>query len=255
MTDASDHIVFVTGATSGFGRATARRFSEAGARVIGAGRRGDRLEELRQELGNRFLPVVLDVGDRDAAAAAFADLPAEFAEISILVNNAGLALDVGPAHEADLDAWVTMIDANIKGVVCCTHAVLAGMVERDRGHIVNVGSVAGNSANPGSCVYGSTKAFVHRFSENLRADLLGHDVRVTIIAPGAADTEFMLVRTGGDPVEAAKKYEGFRAMSSEDVGDAIFAVCTLPPTLNVNQLEIMSIDQASGPRAFFRGNK
>jgi len=255
MTDASDHIVFITGATSGFGRAAARRFAKGGARVIGAGRRAERLEELAQELGDKFLPVVLDVGDRDAVAAAFSGLPTEFAEITILVNNAGLALDVGPAHEADLDAWITMIDANVKGVVCSTLAVLPGMVERNRGHIVNVGSVAGNSANPGSCVYGSTKAFVHRFSENLRADLLGHDVRVTIIAPGAADTEFMLVRSGGDAVEAAKKYEGFRAMSSEDIGDTIFSICTLPAMLNVNQIEIMSIDQASGPRAFYRGNK
>ncbi len=253
--DIADSCVFVTGATSGFGRATARRFAEAGARVVATGRRADRLAALAGELGERVLALPLDVADRVAVAAAFAGLPAAFAEVSVLINNAGLALDRGPAYQASLDEWETMIDVNVKGVVYCTHAVLPGMVERDLGHIVNIGSVAGSSSNPGSCVYGSTKAFVHRFSENLRADLLGHNVRVTIISPGAAETEFMLVRQKGDTEKAAAHYEGLGALSADDVAQAIVDAVTRPDHVNVTHVELTPVMQAAGPRAFHRHRK
>jgi 3-hydroxy acid dehydrogenase / malonic semialdehyde reductase len=210
MTSTQPGIVFVTGASSGFGAATARRFASAGARVVAAARRADRLEDLATEFGERVLTVTLDVRDRSAVAAAVALLPPEFAAVDVLVNNAGLALGLGPAQEADAGEWDQMIDTNCKGLAYCTRAILPGMVARRRGHVINLGSVAGTYPYPGGNVYGGTKAFVHQFSLNLRSDLHGTGVRVTCVEPGMADTEFSTVRFGGDKAQADTVYAGMQ---------------------------------------------
>lgn len=186
--------VLVTGATSGFGEAISRRFAQEGHRVVAAGRRGDRLQPLLDEFGrDQIHRLLLDVRHRDAVRAAISSLPGEFAEIDLLVNNAGLAVGIEPAQEADLDGWEAMVDTNVKGLMCLTRAVLPGMVKRNRGHIVNVGSTAANYPYPGGNVYGATKAFVRQFSLNLRADLLGTAVRVTDVEPGlVGGTEFLV---------------------------------------------------------------
>ena len=244
--------VFVTGATAGFGEATVRRFAREGHKVIASGRRRERLEALAADLGAQVHPVVLDVRDEAAVKAAVADLPAPFAEVDVLVNNAGLALGLEAAPEARMDDWETMVDTNIKGVMYCTRAVLPGMVARDRGHIVNLGSVAGTYPYPGGNVYCATKAFVHQFSLALRADLLGHNVRVTCIEPGLAETEFSLVRFKGDAQKAKTPYEGLQPLTGDDIADVIHYVATLPAHVNINVVEIMPVMQAFSPFAFSR---
>ncbi|WP_043830268.1 SDR family oxidoreductase [Muricoccus aerilatus] len=241
-------IVLVTGATSGFGAATARRFAEDGARIVAVGRRADRLDALRDEIGaDKVLPIVLDVRDRVAVAASIGGLPAEWSAIDVLVNNAGLARGLGPAQEADLDDWDAMIDTNVKGLVYLTRAVLPGMVERGRGHIVNIGSTAAEFPYPGGNVYGGTKAFVRQFSLNLRADLYGTPVRVTDIEPGlVGGTEFSNVRFGDD-AKAAAVYEGADALTPEDIADAIHWVASRPARVNVNTLQVMPVAQSFGP--------
>lgn len=239
-------IVFVTGATAGFGAAIARRFVGAGHRVIAAGRREDRLQALVDELGrDNVLPLVLDVRDRAAVNAAVAALPADYADIDVLVNNAGLALGLEPAHRADVDQWDTMVDTNIKGLTYMTRAVLPGMVARNRGHVVNIGSVAGAYAYPGGNVYGATKAFVHQFSLNLRADLTGTRVRVTDVAPGlVGGTEFSAVRFSGDQSRVEKVYEGADALTPDDIADTVFWAATLPARVNINYVEVMPVTQS-----------
>ena len=183
--------VLVTGATAGFGAAIAHRFAKDGARIIGTGRREDRLASMKKDIGNSFLPLQFDVRSRKEVERAISGLPGDWANIDVLVNNAGLALGLDPAQKANLDDWDTMVDTNIKGLMYCTRFVLPGMLERNRGHIVNLGSIAGEFPYPGGHVYGATKAFVHQFSNNLRADLLGTKVRVTDVAPGlCGGTEF-----------------------------------------------------------------
>ncbi len=244
---------FVTGVTSGFGKALARRYVGAGATVVGTGRRAERLDELKQELGDRFHPLPLDVRDNDAVKQAIQGLSGGLEAIDVLVNNAGLALGLEPAHEVDFDDWDTMVDTNIKGLLHCTHALLPGMVERDRGHVVNLSSIAGSYPYPGGNVYGATKAFVTQFSLNLRADLLGKQVRVTSVEPGLAETEFSEVRFKGASDKAAKVYENVRAMTPDDIAEAIFWVTTLPRHLNINRIEMMPVAQAFGPLAVHRG--
>jgi 3-hydroxy acid dehydrogenase/malonic semialdehyde reductase len=241
-------IVFITGATAGFGAATARRFAEEGHTVVATGRRLDRLESL-----DRVLPVAMDVRDREGVQSAIASLPEPFRAVEVLVNNAGLALGLEPADQASLEDWETMVDTNVKGLLYVTHALLPGMTARGRGHVVNLGSVAGSYPYPGGNVYGGTKAFVRQFSLNLRADLLGKGVRVTDIEPGmCSGTEFSTVRYGGDGAKAAKVYEGVKALSAEDIAEAIFWVCALPDHVNVNTLELMPVGQAFGPFAVKR---
>jgi 3-hydroxy acid dehydrogenase/malonic semialdehyde reductase len=253
MTHSLDgRIALVTGATSGFGEACAEAFVRAGARVVAAARRKDRLEALAARLGGAVHPVVLDVQDRDGVERAIRGLPAPFAAIDVLVNNAGLALGLEPAQRASLDEWDTMIATNCRGLVTMTRAVLPGMVERDRGHVVNLGSVAGTYPYPGGNVYGATKAFVRQFTLNLRSDLLGTAVRATSIEPGMGETEFSLVRFGGDAAKAAKVYEGVKPLSGADVAEAILWCVSLPPHVNVNAVELMPVQQAFAPFAIHR---
>lgn len=253
MSDRRTSRVFVTGATAGFGAALVRRYVKAGMKVVGTGRRDDRLAALAKELGPDFHPLHLDVRTRTAVDAAIKALPASFAETDILVNNAGLALGLEPAPKADLDDWETMIDTNIKGVVYCTRAILPGMVARDRGHVVNIGSVAGSYPYPGGNVYGASKAFVHQFSLNLRADLLGSQVRVTSFEPGMAETEFALVRFKGDVERAKAPYQGLKPMSADDIAEMIYYITAVVPShVNVNRIELMPVMQAFSPFAFKR---
>jgi 3-hydroxy acid dehydrogenase/malonic semialdehyde reductase len=248
-------IVLVTGATAGFGVVIARRFAADGHRIIAVGRRAERLQALADELGaDKVHGVVLDVRDRVAVEAAVAALPADWAEIDILVNNAGLAIGTEPAQSADLDGWETMVDTNIKGLMTVTHAVLPGMVARNRGHVINIGSTAGTYPYPGGNVYGASKAFERQFSLNLRADLLGTAVRVTDVSPGlVGGTEFSGVRFRGDGSKAAKVYEGANALTPEDVAEAVHWCANLPARVNINVVEMMPVTQASGPLAVFRG--
>lgn len=245
--------VLVTGATAGFGEACARRFHEAGSRVILTGRREARLQEMRDSFASdRVHTLQLDVRDRHAVERAAGDLPAEFAEVDVLVNNAGLALGLEPAQEAVWEDWETMVDTNVKGLMYCARTFLPGMCARDRGHIVNLGSVAGAYPYPGGNVYGATKAFVKQFSLNLRADLIGHNVRVTDVEPGLAHTEFSEVRFKGDTEKAEKPYQGLQPLRPEDVAETIFWCATLPRHVNINRLEVMPVMQAFNPFNFHR---
>ncbi|WP_404368018.1 SDR family NAD(P)-dependent oxidoreductase [Corallococcus coralloides] len=246
--------VLVTGATAGIGQAIARRFVKEGARVIAAGRRSDRLEALRAELGERLLPVTLDVTDKAAVKAAFASLPADFAQVDVLVNNAGLALGMEPAQAARLEDWDVVVDTNVKGLLYCTREALAGMVARDRGHVINIGSIAGEFPYPGGNVYGATKAFVHQFTLNLRADLHGTAVRVTDIQPGLlGGTEFSNVRFRGDDAKAAALYDKTQPLTPEDVADTVYWVATRPAHVNINVISMMPVVQAFGPLLVKRG--
>lgn len=245
--------VFITGASAGIGEATARRFHAAGSNVIVTGRRQDRLDALREDLGEaRVHTLALDIRDRAEVERAVAELPEAFASVDVLVNNAGLALGLEPAQAADLDDWDVMVDTNIKGLMYCARAIMPGMCERDRGHVINLGSVAGAYPYPGGNVYGGTKAFVHQFSLNLRADLLGHKVRVTSLEPGLSHTEFSLVRFKGDSEQAAKPYKGLQPLRPEDVAESIFWVATLPEHVNINRLEVMPTMQAFSPFKFHK---
>lgn len=244
MTGFTDRTVFITGATSGFGAAAARRFAAAGARLVICGRRVDRLEALTAELGpTPVRALTLDVRDRTAVLETVAALPAPFGDIDVLVNNAGLALGLEPAHQASLDDWDEMVDTNIKGLMYCTRAVLPGMVARDRGHVINLGSIAGTYPYPGGNAYGGTKAFVKQFSLNLRADLFGSAVRVTDIEPGLCETEFSVVRFKGDAARAAKVYEGTTPLTADDVAECIFWAAALPAHVNINRIEVMPVSQ------------
>jgi len=246
-------IALVTGATSGFGAEIARRFVREGHRVIAAGRRMDRLEALTTELGDALYPVLLDVRERDAVFAAIEALPESWSAIDVLVNNAGLALGLDMAPRANLDDWETMIDTNIKGLTYVTRAVLPGMVERDRGHIVNLGSIAGEFPYPGGNVYGATKAFVHQFSLNLRADLLETRIRVTDVQPGlCGGTEFSNVRFKGDDNKAAQTYTGTEPLTAVDIADAVYWVTSRPAHVNINSIQMMPVCQAFGPLAVKR---
>jgi NADP-dependent 3-hydroxy acid dehydrogenase YdfG len=245
-------VAFITGATSGIGAACARRFVKEGARVVATGRRQERLTELSRELGAACHVVALDVRDRDAVERAFADLPADFVAVDVLVNAAGGALGLGKAQEARVEDWDEMIATNVRGLTLVTRAALPGMIARRRGHIVNLGSVAGSFPYPGGNVYGATKAFVERFSSNLRADLLGHPIRVTNIEPGMVETEFSLVRFGGDRAKADAVYAGMKPLVAEDIADLVCFAVTRPAHVNVNRIEVMPVEQAFSPFAVHR---
>lgn len=236
--------VLITGASAGFGKALAERLVANGHRVIGCARRIDKLNALAETLGEAFLPVVMDVSDTASIPQVLADLPDGFEQIDVLVNNAGLALGTEPAQKADLDDWMRMIDTNVKGLMALTHAVLPAMVARDSGYIINVGSIAGSWPYFGGNVYGATKAFVKQFSLNLRADLIGTQVRVTNLEPGnVAGTEFSNVRYHGDDKKAAQVYDGFKTMTGDDIGDILLWLIESPAHINVNRLEVMPVAQ------------
>lgn len=246
--------VLITGASSGFGEACARKFAAEGHRLILAARRTDRIEALARELGAQVdtLAVILDVRERESVEKKLGGLPDGFSEVDILVNNAGLALGLNSADQADLDHWDTMVDTNIKGLMYCTRAILPGMVARGVGHIVNIGSVAASWPYPGGNAYGGTKAFVQQFSRNLRTDLVGKNIRVSVVEPGMCETEFSLVRFEGDADKASTVYDGMQPLSGKDVADIVYWTTQVPPHINVNQLEVMPVAQAWSPFAVHR---
>lgn len=237
--------VWITGATSGFGAAAVERFVAGGWQVIASGRRADRLQQLVARHGaERVHAAAFDVRDEAAMRAAHANLPPAFAGIDLLVNNAGLALGTAPAQQADLAQWKQMIDTNVTALVTLTHLLLPQLIER-RGAIVNISSIAGSYAYRGGNVYGGTKAFVTQFSQNLRSDLHGTGVRVTSVEPGMAETEFTLVRTGGDQAASEKLYAGAQPITAGDIADTIWWIANLPPHLNINRLEVMPVSQSA----------
>lgn len=234
----------ITGATSGFGAAAVHRFAKAGWKVIATGRRAERLQPLVDAYGaNTVHAVAFDIRDAEAMQRALAGLPAAFAPIDLLVNNAGLAQGTAPAQRASLDDWRTMIDTNITALVTLTHHLLPQLVER-RGAIINVSSVAGVYPYPGGNTYGGTKAFVSQFSLGLRSDLHGTGVRVTTIEPGMAETEFTVVRTHGDQAASDTLYAGANPMTADDIAEQILWIANLPPHLNINRLEVMPVSQS-----------
>ncbi len=244
--------IFITGATAGIGAAAARRFAAEGWRVIGTGRRSERLEALAQELGGAFHPLALDMRDVKAIEAAVDGLPEPFRDIHALLNNAGLAPPMEPLQEADLGASLNVIDTNISGLVALTRALLPGLVER-KGGVINLSSVAATYPYRGGAVYGASKAFVRQFSLDLRCDLHGTGVRVTSIEPGMIETEFTIVRTGGDKAASDALYAGMNPMTAEDTADILFWIATQPRHINVNTIELMPVSQSFAGFAVARG--
>ncbi|WP_036288804.1 SDR family oxidoreductase [Methylocystis sp. ATCC 49242] len=245
--------ILVTGATSGFGAAFARRFVKDGHRVIATGRRAERLAELASDVGGNLFTAKLDVTDLSAITDFLAALPEGWRDIDVLVNNAGLALGLSPAWEASPEDWDTMIATNISGLVHMTRAILPGMVARNDGIILNIGSTAGEYPYPGAHVYGATKAFVRQFSLNLRADLVGRNIRVTDIEPGlVSGSEFSKVRFGGDDAKAAAVYEGTQPLTAEDIAETASWIVSLPHHVNINRIEMMPTCQASAGLAVKR---
>jgi serine 3-dehydrogenase len=242
----SARVAWITGATSGFGAATVDRFIAGGWRVVASGRRAERLQQLVDRHGaDRVHTLAFDIRDEAAMRAAFAGLPADFAAIDLLVNNAGLALGTVPAQHADLRQWKQMIDTNVTALVTLTRLLLPTLIER-RGAIVNISSTASTYPYPGGNVYGGTKAFVSQFSLGLRADLHGTGVRVTSVEPGMAETEFTLVRTGGDQAASDKLYAGAQPITAGDIAETLWWIANLPAHLNVNRIELMPTSQAFG---------
>ncbi|KGQ25538.1 malonic semialdehyde reductase [Gallibacterium anatis CCM5995] len=238
-------IALITGASAGFGAAIARKLAQEGHKVIVTARRKERLLALQQEIGENCLPLAFDITDEKATLQAIAELPEAWKAIDILVNNAGLALGIGAAQDCSLEDWKQMIATNITGLVTVTHAVLPGMVERNRGLIVNLGSIAGTYPYPGGNVYGGTKAFVKQFSLNLRADLVGTAIRVSNIEPGlCGGTEFSNVRFHGDDAKAAALYANVDYITPEDIANTVAWIAQCPPHMNINRIEIMPVAQA-----------
>lgn len=243
---------FITGATSGFGKASVQRFVNAGWRVIAAGRRAERLQQLVDEFGaDKVHPAPFDIRDLDAMDKALSALPAAFKDIDLLINNAGLALGTAPAQECDLDQWNTMIDTNVRALVALTRKLLPALIER-KGAVINISSVAASYPYPGGNVYGGTKAFVVQFSLGLRSDLHGTGVRVTSVEPGMAETEFTLVRTKGNQEASDKLYKGADPMTGEDIADTLLWIASLPPHLNINRIELMPVNQSFSPFQVYR---
>ena len=234
--------ILITGATAGFGEAAARKFVAGGWRAIGTGRRGDRLKQLQADLGENFLPLEVDMRDI-AAVDSLARLSPPWSEIDLLLNNAGLAPPTDPLPETEWEWIETVIETNITGLVALTRALVPKLVER-KGQIINLSSVAATYPYKGGAVYAGTKAFVRQFSLDLRCDLAGTGVRVTSVEPGMAETEFTIVRTGGDKDASDKLYAGMNPMTSEDLADLFWWLANLPPHLNINTIELMPVSQS-----------
>jgi serine 3-dehydrogenase len=234
--------ILITGATSGFGEAAARKFVAGGWRAIGTGRRGERLKTLQEELGDAFLPLNVDMRDREAVDG-LARLETPWGEIDLLLNNAGFATPTTPLPETDWKWIDDVIQTNITGLVALTRALLPKLVER-RGQIINLSSVAANYPYRGGSVYAGTKAFVRQFSLDLRCDLEGTGVRVTSVEPGMAETEFTIVRTGGDKEASDKLYAGANPLTAEDHADLFWWLANLPPHININTIELMPVNQS-----------
>ncbi len=249
MYSLNGRIVLITGASSGIGEACARAFAAQEARLILAARRAERLEKLQAELFMRYGAIVhtvtLDVRDQPAVAAAVAGLPAEWSEIEVLVNNAGLSRGLDKLHEGSLDDWEEMIDTNLKGLLYVTRAVLPAMVARRRGHVINIGSIAGHQVYPGGNVYCATKFAVNGLTQGLRVDTLGTGVRVSTVDPGMVETEFSVVRYHGDESRASKTYSGVTPLTGTDIAEAVVFCATRPPHVNINEIIIMPTDQAT----------
>ncbi len=234
--------VLITGATAGFGQAAARKFAAGGWQVVGTGRRSDRLRELQEELGGKFLPLEIDMRDRDAVES-LGKLSPPWGDVDLLVNNAGLAPPMTPMPDTDWDRIQEVLDTNIAGLVALTRALLPTLTKR-KGHIINLSSVAATYPYKGGAVYAGTKAFVRQFSLDLRCDLAGTGVRVTSVEPGMAETEFTVVRTGGDKAASDALYANMSPMTAEDIADLFWWLATLPPHLNINTVELMPVSQS-----------
>lgn len=254
MTNFKNQTVLITGATSGIGLACAERFAKAGARLVLIGRRKERLQALQKQWKQTHI-AMLDVQNRKAVEKCIHALPSEFAKVDVLINSAGLALGLGKAQQASLDDWEQMVDTNIKGVLYMTRALLPGMVKRGRGHIINLGSIAGTYPYEGGNVYGATKSFIEQFTLNLKCDLLGTPVRVSNIEPGMVETEFSVVRFEGDKKKAASVYEGTTPMKAKDIAEIIFWVASQPQHVNINRVEVMATRQALAGYAIDRNDK
>ncbi|AUB34319.1 NADP-dependent 3-hydroxy acid dehydrogenase YdfG [Nostoc flagelliforme CCNUN1] len=249
MTSLENQIILITGASSGIGTACARIFAGAGAKLILAARRLERLQQLAdaliKEFGIEIHLLQLDVRDRNAVEEAISTLPSAWSDIDILINNAGLSRGLDKLHEGSFQDWEDMIDTNVKGLLYVSRYVVPGMVSRDRGHVVNLGSIAGHQTYPGGNVYCATKAAVTAISEGLKQDLLGTRVRVTSVDPGMVETEFSNVRFHGDAERANKVYQGVKPLTADDVADVIFFCVTRSPHVNINEVVLMPVDQAS----------
>jgi serine 3-dehydrogenase len=237
-----DKTILITGATAGFGEAAARKFVHGGWKVIGTGRRGERLRALQEELGDAFLPLEIDMRDR-AAVESVADLSPPWNGIDLLLNNAGLAPPTDPLPDTDWERVEEVIETNVTGLVALTRALMPTLVAR-KGQIINLSSVAATYPYKGGAVYAGTKAFVRQFSLDLRCDLAGTGVRVTSVEPGMAETEFTIVRTGGDKQASDTLYAGMNPMTAEDLADLFWWLATLPPHLNINTIELMPVSQS-----------
>ncbi|MBD1944456.1 SDR family oxidoreductase [Coleofasciculus sp. FACHB-712] len=256
MISIKDKIVVITGASSGIGAACAKMFAQAGAKLILVARRQERLQELADELSKEFSCqlhlLALDVRDRASVESAFSSLPDAWAEVDILINNAGLSRGLNKLHEGSIQDWEEMIDTNIKGLLYCTRYLVPGMVKRGKGHVVNLGSIAGHQTYPGGNVYCASKAAVKSISEGLKQDLLGTPVRVTSVDPGLVETEFSQVRFHGDSDRAQKVYQGLTPLTPEDIADVIFFCVTRPAHVNISELLLVPTDQATATQVHRR---
>ncbi|MBO7381021.1 MAG: SDR family oxidoreductase [Neisseriaceae bacterium] len=245
--------VLITGASAGFGQSACKLFVQNGYRVIGAARRMDKLSALKDELGDNFLPLQMDMTDKNSINNALSEIPEKWQEIELLVNNAGLALGLEPAYKCDFADWEQMIATNVLGLSYLTRQILPKMVERKKGHIINIGSIAGTYPYPGGNVYGATKAFVKQFSRNLRADLAGTRVRVSNIEPGlCGDTEFSNVRFKWDNEKAAQVYENVEFVKPEDIAEIILWIFRQPQYVNINSIEVMPVAQSFAALPIYR---